>query len=269
MNARTALLGLFVALTIAFASTTVYESGIRTTFTSTSTSTSTQTTTATSTSTATTTVTSLSTQTVTQTLPAQCLGGGSNSSFVSDGYFGTLNVGASSPAIICLQLYEFDANSSFVVNATRLINIEGVNLETGQTFHGFSNFTITASSGSIDLGGPTNANEGIVVALAITAKPGASGTYWWFVTQGQNPPETAVPTDLGYQQALYLSDQGGADGGPYGLLVAGTGQPEYASGDFFGGYLGCTAGFHIQGVSYNICPDNLYFRIIGATNSTQ
>jgi hypothetical protein len=57
LNAKTALLGLFVALTIIFASTTVYESGIRTTLASTSiairmstvTSTTTQTTTVTST----------------------------------------------------------------------------------------------------------------------------------------------------------------------------------------------------------------------------
>lgn len=55
LNTRTALLGLFVALTIAFASTTVYESGIRTTLTSTSTSTSTSTVTAISVSTITTT----------------------------------------------------------------------------------------------------------------------------------------------------------------------------------------------------------------------
>lgn len=47
LNARTALLVLFVALTIVLASTTVYESGIRTTLTSTSTSTSTTTSTAT------------------------------------------------------------------------------------------------------------------------------------------------------------------------------------------------------------------------------
>jgi hypothetical protein len=51
LNVRTALLGIFVALTIAFASTTVYESGMRTTLTSTSTSTSTSTVTATSLST--------------------------------------------------------------------------------------------------------------------------------------------------------------------------------------------------------------------------
>jgi len=45
LNARSALLGLFVALTIVLASTTVYESGTRTTLTSTSTSTNTLTTT--------------------------------------------------------------------------------------------------------------------------------------------------------------------------------------------------------------------------------
>jgi len=60
LNARTALLGLFVALTIIFASITIYESGTRTTLTSTSISTSTaiRISTVTSTTTQTTTVTS-------------------------------------------------------------------------------------------------------------------------------------------------------------------------------------------------------------------
>ncbi len=65
MNVRTSLLGLFVVLTIVFASTTVYESGIRTTLTSTSTSTSTSTVTATSLSTITTTSVSVSMVTTT------------------------------------------------------------------------------------------------------------------------------------------------------------------------------------------------------------
>jgi hypothetical protein len=56
LNVKTALTGLFVVLTIVFASTTVYQSGIRTTLTSTSTATSLSTTT--STTTQTTTVTS-------------------------------------------------------------------------------------------------------------------------------------------------------------------------------------------------------------------
>jgi hypothetical protein len=55
LNSRSALLGLFVALTIVLASTTVYESGIRTTLTSTSTLTNTLTSTLTQTSTKTTT----------------------------------------------------------------------------------------------------------------------------------------------------------------------------------------------------------------------
>jgi len=57
LNVRTGLLGLFVVLTIVFASTTAYESGIRTTLTSTSTAISVSTTT--STTTQTTTVTSM------------------------------------------------------------------------------------------------------------------------------------------------------------------------------------------------------------------
>lgn len=231
-------------------------------------STRTQTTTKTSTSTVIATTTSLSTQTVTQTqtLPAECLDAGGGSS--SGGYFGTLDVGITSPAVVCLQLYEFDANSSVLVNSTRLIDIRGVNPETGRVFHGLSNF-IAASSSTIDFGGPANASEGVVVALAITAKPGASGTYSVFITQGENPPETAVSTNLGYQQALYLSDQGGLQGCSSGTLVAGTGQPDYLLGACLGSYLHCTSGFHIQGVAYDICPGTLYYRIVNAGNSTE
>lgn len=54
LKVRSALLGLFVALTVVLASTTVYESGIRTTLTSTSTSTNTSTSTLTQTTTVTT-----------------------------------------------------------------------------------------------------------------------------------------------------------------------------------------------------------------------
>jgi hypothetical protein len=64
LNVRTSLLGLFVALTIVLASTTVYESGIRTTSTSTSTLTQYSTINAISVTTATSTSTSVSTQDV-------------------------------------------------------------------------------------------------------------------------------------------------------------------------------------------------------------
>ena len=67
MNARSVLLALFVALTIVLASTTVYESGMRTTVTSTSTSTNTLTSTSTNTLTSTVTTTSTLTGAVTTT----------------------------------------------------------------------------------------------------------------------------------------------------------------------------------------------------------
>jgi len=68
LNARTALLGLFVALTIVLASTTVYESGIRTTLTSTSTSTNTSTSTLTQRTTVTTSPPTSTTRLTTSTL---------------------------------------------------------------------------------------------------------------------------------------------------------------------------------------------------------
>jgi hypothetical protein len=232
------------------------------TLTSTSTETlmSTITSTTTSTSTATITVASLSTQTFTQTLPAQCLGNPA-----STGAFAMLYAGTSSPAVVCLQLYEFDSNSSIVLNPATLLTIEGFSPSSGQAIvDPAANFTITASSGSIELGGPTNANEGIVVALSITAKPGASGTYWVQVRQGVL--EGAVQ---GGEVGLYLTGQGGEEGLRF-VLVAGTGQPDYVSNVVeMPLYLSCTSSFTIPGEPYNICPDYLYYRIIGMTNSTQ
>lgn len=232
-----------------------------TTLTLTSTSTSTQTTTAT------TTVTTLSTQTVTQTLPAGCSG---NS--VSEYDTGTLEVGTSSPAIICVQLYEFNATSPIVLNPTGFISIGGFSPFTqGQQVNGLSNFTITASSDSVELGGPTDANEGIVVALAITAKPGTSGTYWVYMTGGNSNSEQTAPP-AGTLLALYLAGEAGEQGPPNGILVAGTGQPDYVpSGVTFGGpgIYNCTSSFTIQGVAYDICPDAMYYRITDVSNSTQ
>jgi hypothetical protein len=223
--------------------------------------------TVTSTGTLTTTVTSVSTQSITQVVPAGCSGSGNA---VSGYWFGDLAVGTtSSPAIICLQLYEFNATSPITVDPASLIAISGPNPVSGQTINGASNFTISASSNSIELGGPTNASEGVIVALSITAKPGASGTYWATVQQGYRE-ETAVPQ--GVQEGLYLAGNGGGEyGGPNGILVAGTGQPDYVPSNVLISPLErvCTSpAFHIQGVAYNICPDMLYYRVIAATNST-
>jgi hypothetical protein len=68
LNVRSALLTIFAVLTIVFASTTIYESGIRTTLTSTSTSTSTATSVSTTTSTTTQTTTITSTLDLTKAL---------------------------------------------------------------------------------------------------------------------------------------------------------------------------------------------------------
>jgi hypothetical protein len=234
------------------------------TLTGTSTTTATLTTTLTGTSTTTTilttTVTSVSTQSVTQTIPAGCSGNSTS------GYFGTLDVGTSSPAIICLQLYEFDANSSIVLSPASLIAISGSNPVSGQPIYGASlNFTITPSPNSVDLGGPTDANEGVVVALYITAKPGASGTYWGEVEQGAL--EGALQ---GGRPGLYLTPQGGEEGGPNGVLVAGTGQPDYVPSNVTEEplFLDCTSDFHIQGFAFDVCPDMLYYRFLAVTNST-
>jgi hypothetical protein len=230
------------------------------TSTETVTSTGTSTTTATSTTTSTTTVTSVSTQSVTETLPEGCSGS------TASGYFGTLDVGTSSPATICLQLYEFDATSPITVDPAGLIAISGSDPVSGRPIYGASlNFTITSSSSSVDLGGPTDANEGILVALYITAKPGASGAYWAEVEQGVLQGALG-----GGQPGLYLTSQGGEEGGPNGVLVAGTGQPDYVPSNVIEMpiYLDCTSAFHIQGYAFDICPDMLYYRLIAATNST-
>ncbi len=99
MNVRTALLGLFVVLTIAFASTAVYESGIRTTLTSTSTWTSTSTVTAISVSTTTSTTTQ--TTTVTSTLDL--------TKTLTDAYLSHIGAMESQNATALLAQYETNA----------------------------------------------------------------------------------------------------------------------------------------------------------------
>jgi hypothetical protein len=204
------------------------------------------------TTTETTTTTSVTTTTVTTspivtTLPAGCL------TSKSYGYsFGALVAGASSPAIICVQVYEFNSASPFVMNATSLLKIVGYTPSGGQLTDAAANFTITASVDQLTLGGPANAGEGTVLAFAITAKAGASGTY-----------QLAV-------QGFHLESQP-EECGPNGDLVAGTGQPSYLPS---GGSQGCIVlsggqSFSIPGVGYPVPAGNLCYRIISLTNSTQ
>ncbi len=105
------------------------------------------------------------------------------------------------------------------------------------------------------LGGPTNANEGILVAYTITAKPGASGAYFM-----------GMP---GWE----LGSQPESCTGGTGRLVAGNGQPNYVHPGSCISYsqppVGSAQLFFIPGVSYSLYSDKLYYKIVGVTNSTQ
>jgi hypothetical protein len=263
LNARSALLGLFVALTIVLASTTVYESGIRTTLTSTSTLT--QTTTVTSSTTSTETTTSIRTQTTALTttstsystsyalLPAACAS--ADSSYFAGTGAGTVVVGASSPAIVCLQLYDFNLTSPIVLNTTSLLSIP---LRLPPAKAGGGNFTIATSQDELTMGGPSDLNEGTIVAYSITANPGASGTYFLWAN------------------GFNVSGDSYGDGPqvpcPIGVVIAGTGTPSYLTTTEGCGYAGGSPiePFSIPGFNYTQLQSNqLYFKIVDSLNSTQ
>jgi hypothetical protein len=178
------------------------------------------------------------------------------SSQVNAPWFGTLVAGTSSPAILCLQLYEFGSNSTILVNASSLLSIQGLIPHQGGGFESDNapqNFTVSASQDQLLMGGPSNSNEGTIVAYSILASPGSSGTY-----------------TLGIQGGKLTS--GSPDGcASFGELVAGDGQPDYA---LIGGCITTNPSdfqpsFTIPGVGYNVAGDALYFRIVSITNSTQ
>jgi hypothetical protein len=203
----------------------------------------------TSTSTSTSTVTVVATGDA--SLLSDCSGAPINA---SDSF--TLVAGTSSAAIVCLQFYEFDPNSSITLNATNLLFIDGSKPDPGSCLGCIEevlmggNFTVVASQEQVIVGGPSNANEGTVVAYAITSRPGASGTYALGV-EGNEP--------------------GGLSCTDYGELIAGSGEPNYAimgTCVVFGSD-GPTHTFTIPGISYPLLGNTLYFRFITLANSTQ
>jgi hypothetical protein len=194
-----------------------------------------------------------------------------------EGYYsGTLVAGTSSPAIVCVEFYWFNSTApAFTENVMSLFQIEGYTLggpfgtRDGYPMNGASNFTVTASQSQLVLGGPTNANEGTVVAYSITAKSGASGTYR-FLVNGEGE---------------WLGASGAENCGPNGELVAinlvaGNGQPNYVyTGPTLCGTVEVTTlsgmtnstqqTFSIPGVTYRIPGSILLYRIVSLTNSTQ
>ena len=185
--------------------------------------------------------------------------------------FGTVTVGTSSPAIICVQFYYYPSDSftqlalnltySFSVSAPMVV--PSGSLENTPWVDWGSNFTVTASQSQLVLGGRGIVNEGVTVAFAVTAKPGTSGTFFLgflpsaFVL-GPNEP----------QRCNY-----------YGLLVAGSGQPRLGDTPLCTTYVttslsasagatGSSSTFTLPGISYPLLSGDVYFRIVGVASST-
>jgi len=185
------------------------------------------------------------------TIPAECSGTQPPIAFP------TLFAGASSPAIICVQLYYFNSTGSLTLNLTNGLSIRAA---VPTSFDGASNFTVTASQAQLVLGGSGNESEGAVVAFSVTAKPGASGTYeLGFFHDGSNEYV------LGIQEPETC--------GAYGQLVAGDGRPNYVYQS--GGCLtyatvntSYSPSYTLAGVPYPLLPGDIYFRMVGVTNST-
>jgi len=163
---------------------------------------------------------------------------------------GAVTVGTNTPAVICVQFYYF---SSAPTTLTTSMMIQAA--QANRTFSGDANFTKSASANQLVFGGPQDEDEGAVVAFAVSAKPGASGTY-----------------ELEFSGDYMLSPGEPAKCYYYDTLVAGNGNPLYV---YPGGCItyeltGTTTGNlpSIPGIQYPILTNTLYFRIVGVINST-
>jgi len=172
--------------------------------------------------------------------------------------FGAVLTG-NSPAIICIQFYYYNSASPTTLDLSGLLSIDST-----ATSNAAQNFTLETSQSQLVIGGFSDQNEGAIVAFAITANAGASGTYG-----------IGVSSSLGLTFMISPSDP--VECGEYGELVAGNGQPYYFP---VGGCLTYTSSsssgsngssdYHtISGIQYPLLNGNLYFRIVGVINSTK
>lgn len=180
--------------------------------------------------------------------------------------FGTVTAGAASPALLCVQLYYY-SDTPLTINLTSALSVQALQyifsngVGVPRSFSGAPNFTISASQSELTIGGPSNENEGAIVAYAVTAHSGASGTYpiglllasglsaWMF---GAGEPESCSS---------------------YGQLVAGNGQPNYNQG--IGSCItyatrsessNSSSEFSVPGVPYQLIKGDLYFALYGASS---
>jgi hypothetical protein len=172
--------------------------------------------------------------------------------FLSGLLLGAVTVGTNTPAVICVQYYSFSAVPTTLATSMMIQAAQG-----NRSFSGDSNFTVSASANHLVFGGPQDEDEGAVVAFAVMAKPGASGTYE-LVFSGNYMLAPMEPAECYY----------------YDTLVAGNGSPLYTNTNFDPcityAITGTTIGnlLSIPGIQYPILTDTLYFRIVGVINST-
>jgi hypothetical protein len=183
--------------------------------------------------------------------------------------FGTVTAGTASPALLCVQLYYYSDLVPLTINLTGALSIRALQyvfdsgVANSRTFDGAKNFTITASQSEVTVGGPANESEGVVVAYAVTADGGASGTY---------------PLGLSFTNTLSewaFGSQGPESCGTYGQLVAGSGKPNYDQGmggcvtyDTQGFTTGSQGGVTVPGVSFPLIKGDLYFGATAVSSST-
>jgi hypothetical protein len=184
--------------------------------------------------------------------------------------FGTVIAGTGSPALICVQLYYYSA-TPLTVNLTAALSIQALqyvfngSVGTPRSFSGASNFTVSVSQSQLTIGGPNDENEGTVVAYAVAAKAGASGTY----QLGFLPSSSLDTWMLGAQEPEQC--------GYYGQLVSGDGQPNYVqptgcityttTNESSSSATTSSSAPTIPGIPYQLIRGDLYFRIVGVASS--
>jgi len=182
---------------------------------------------------------------------------------IDSGQFPTVVVGTKAATVLCVQVYDYNYTSTYTFNVSGALNIDALKYPPNSeqiAFDGASNFTVIASPNELVIGGPNSENEGAVIAYALTARPGASGTY-----------------ELDFPSFSYNFP--GLDScGYYGEIVTGNGEPSYLNT----GFTGCitysvsnTAGAVTNGTKYTVIDDRvlinggIYFHISGIANYTQ
>ncbi len=169
------------------------------------------------------TMTSTTTQTVTTTLNAVQAACSQASIPGTIGIlpYPKLYAGSNNTALLCARVYYYNSTGTLTLDVKKALGIEAVEYPpNGQpvVFSGAANFTITPSQDKLVLGGPSKENEGAIIGWAISAIPGASGSY-----------------ELEFGPGMLGSGGGIMDCGSYGQLVAGSGAPSY----LITGFQGC------------------------------